>query len=613
MAKGATSKIFVWILLALLIVGLAGFGATSLSGNARSIGAVGDEKITIQEYARALQDEIRAIQAQTGQTITFEQAVAFGLDRSVLGRLIGAAALDHEARAIGLSLGDENLRRQIIEVPSFQGGNGQFDREAYRFALNQAGLTEAEFEAEMRADATRSLLQGALITGVTMPAAYSDTLLGYFAERRNFTWAVLDRSALTAPIPAAPPEQLAAYHQDNAAAFTSPALKQLTYVWLSPDMVIDQVDVDEAAIREQYDDNLETYMRPERRLVERLVFSDDEAALAAKAKLETGETQFETLVQDRGLDLSDVDLGDVTKDELGAAGGAVFNAQVGDVVGPFESSLGPALFRVNAVLAAKETPYEDARDAIRTELAADRARRMVEGQSEAIDDLLAGGATLEELVTEAGMQLATMDWHDDAEDRINGYAAFRNAAEAVTEGDYPELIRLDDGGLAALRLEAEVAPALKPLDEVREEVAAAWLEAETTKALAARADEVVQELSADADMAALGLTARVETAVTRNEFISGAPSGFLAQIFEMAKGDVQVISDAATVTIVQLTDILDPDMDDPEVSALAASLAQEINASLAQDLYAAYARNIQDTAGITLDQAAINAVHANFQ
>ena len=613
MAKGATSKIFVWILLALLIVGLAGFGATSLSGNSRSIGAVGDEKISIQEYARALQDEIRAIQAQTGQTITFEQAIAFGLDRSVLGRLIGSAALDNEARSIGLSLGDENLRRQIVEIPSFQGGDGKFDREAYRFALGQAGLTEAEFEEEMRADATRSLLQGALITGVTMPAAYSDTLLGYYAERRNFTWAVLDRAALTTPVPAPTEEQLATYHQDNAARFTSPAIKQLTYVWLSPEMVIDQVDVDEAAIREQYDANLATYMRPDRRLVERLVFSDDDSALAAKAKIETGETQFETLVEDRGLDLSDVDLGDVTKDDLDAAGGAVFNAQVGDVVGPFESSLGPALFRVNGILAAKETAYEDAREAIRLELAADRARRMVESQSENVDDLLAGGATLEELVTEAGMKLATMDWHDDAEDRINGYAAFRNAAEAVADGDYPELIRLDDGGLAALRLEGEVAPALKPLDEVREDVSAAWLAAETTKALAARADEITQELSGAGDMAALGLTARVETAVTRNEFISGSPVGFLTKVFEMDAGTAAVVSDAATVTIVQLTDILPPDMDDPEVSALAASLAQEINASLAQDLYAAYARNIQDTAGINLDQAAINAVHANFQ
>jgi len=613
MARGGTSKIFVWILLGLLIVGLAGFGATSLSGNVRSVGSVGDEKITIQKYARALQDELRRIQAQTGQNVTLEEAKAFGLDRQVLGRLIGAAALDNEANVIGLSMGDENLRRQIVEIQSFQGPDGKFDREAYRFALNQAGLTEAEFEEDMRNEGVRALLQGALISGVTMPDTYANTLLGYFAQRRSFTWAVIDSDALTTPVPAPSDEQLAAFHKDHAELFTSPEIKKLTYVWLSPDMVSDQVDIAEDAIREQYDANIATYMVPERRLVERLVFSDTAAAKAAMDRISSGETDFEALVTERGLQLSDIDMGDVSKADLGAAGDGVFSAEVGAVVGPFESNLGPALFRLNGVLKAQETTYEEARDDIRGELAADRARRLVENKSEAIDDLLAGGATLEELVTEAGMTLATLDWHPDAEDQVNGYAAFTNAAEAVQDGDYPELIRLDDGGLAALRLESTLAPALKPLAEVRDEVVAAWTEMETKSALTALAQDIIGKLDGTADMAGFGLTAQIETALTRNEFISGAPQGLLAKVFEMAPGDAAVIADANTVAIAQLSEILPPDMDDTEIAGLLASLKQEINASLAQDVYSAYAQDIQNAAGITVDQAAINAVHSNFQ
>ena len=38
MAKGQTSKFFVWVILGLLIVGLAGFGATSFSGYRQAIG-----------------------------------------------------------------------------------------------------------------------------------------------------------------------------------------------------------------------------------------------------------------------------------------------------------------------------------------------------------------------------------------------------------------------------------------------------------------------------------------------------------------------------------------------------------------------------------------------
>ena len=67
----SVSKIFVWILLALLILGLAGFGATNLGGNIRSVGQVGTRDIPVQEYARALQNDIRNTSSQFGQQLTF--------------------------------------------------------------------------------------------------------------------------------------------------------------------------------------------------------------------------------------------------------------------------------------------------------------------------------------------------------------------------------------------------------------------------------------------------------------------------------------------------------------------------------------------------------------
>ena len=47
MAKGQTSRVLVWILLGLLIVGLAGFGATNFGGSVRSVGKVGDTDIDL--------------------------------------------------------------------------------------------------------------------------------------------------------------------------------------------------------------------------------------------------------------------------------------------------------------------------------------------------------------------------------------------------------------------------------------------------------------------------------------------------------------------------------------------------------------------------------------
>ena len=92
------SKYFVWILLALLIVGLAGFGATNLSGTVRTVGSVGDTEITTSEYFRALQNRLQSLSQQSGDAVTLQEAQARGIPDQVLSQLVVNAALQEESR-----------------------------------------------------------------------------------------------------------------------------------------------------------------------------------------------------------------------------------------------------------------------------------------------------------------------------------------------------------------------------------------------------------------------------------------------------------------------------------------------------------------------------------
>ncbi len=152
MAAGvkSLSRTFVWILMGLLMLGLAGFGAVNLSGTARTVAIVGDQTVSVDAYARELQREIRAVEAQTGQTLPMQQVRALGIDQLALSRLISLASIDNEVASLGVSIGDENLQKEIITIPAFQGVDGSFDREGYRFALEQAGLSEPQFEDDLR-------------------------------------------------------------------------------------------------------------------------------------------------------------------------------------------------------------------------------------------------------------------------------------------------------------------------------------------------------------------------------------------------------------------------------------------------------------------------------
>ena len=618
MARGGITKILVWTLLGLLIVGLAGFGATNLSGTSRSIGSVGDQEIDIDEYARALQEEIRAIEAQTRQPLSFSDAQAFGLDRNVLARLVTAAALDNEAARLGVSVGDEVVAEQILQIPAFQSINGDFDREAYRFALQQAGLNESRFEDQLRRETARVLLQGAMVQTAVMPQTYVDTLVAFAGERRAFSWATLDANQLEAPVNTPPEAQLTTWYDATPEVFTTPAAKRITMAALTPDMILDQVTVDEDALRAEYEARSAEYNTPARRLVERLVFANDAAAEAGLAALTAGETDFETLVADRGLTLADVDMGDISQADLGPAGEAVFAAEVGNVVGPFPTSLGPAIFRVNGVLDAQNIPFEDVRDDLAAELAPDRARRVIEAQASGIDDMLAGGATLEELAADTDMEMQTIDWSPEVDSGIAAYPSFRDAASALAADDYPTLIELDDGGIFAMRLDEELPPRLLPLDEMRDVAVAGWQAEEVSRLLRARAEAIVADYATTGDLAAQGLTVTEERNITRDQFIPGTAPGFLSRVFQMEPGDLAVIDGpdeggGPTVLIVRLDEILPADETDPGVIALRERLSESGRAGLAQDLFQAYVGQLQTQAGVQLDQAAINAVNTNFQ
>lgn len=610
MAKGSNSisRTAVWILLGLLIVGLAGFGTTNFSGTVRSVGSVGDAEIDIDDYARALRNEMNALQAQTGQVISLQQAQAFGVTQQVLSQLVVTAALEDETRTLGLSVGDAQVAEQLRGVAAFQGPDGQFNRDAYAFALRNSGLSEQEFEESLRLEAATSVLQGAVLAGTTLPDTYTDTLAAYALEERSVSWVALGAEALSTGMPVPDEAALQGFYEENIAAFTLPEAKRITYVWLTPDMILDTVEVDEEALRAAYAEREAEFNLPERRLVERLVMPD---ATAAAEALASGSS-FEELVAERGLALVDVDLGDVTVEDLGDAAEAVFGAEIGAIV-EGASEFGPALFRVNAVLAAQNTSFEDAIPALRGELALDRARRVIEAQAQEFDDELAAGATLEEMAELTELQLGEIAWTGGEADTIAGYEGFREVAQAVTDRDFPQIEQLGDGGVFALRLDDIREAAPQPFDEVREAVLAGFEAQARTDALVAQAEGLKTQIDGGTALEALGLTVETAEALTRNTQLPRLPLGLVQAAFEMAEGETRVLPGQESAVLLRLDVITAADLDSEGAQALSQFYGDQAASAVAQDLYRALASDIQTRAGVVIDQQAINAVHANMQ
>ncbi|WP_281982012.1 SurA N-terminal domain-containing protein [Thalassorhabdomicrobium marinisediminis] len=614
MAKGTTKNFFVWIILGLLFVGLMGFGATGLTGNVNTVGTVGEKPVTVQTYYNALQTQMNIRGNQLGRQMSFPEAEAEGLPIRALQSVVAERSLDNEVAQLGLSVGDEVVREQVRQTPAFRGLDGAFSRDAYREALARSGLTVREYETTQRDGASRALLQGAVFTGIPAPKTYGETVAQFVREERAFTWATLSADDLNIVLPEPSEEDLQAHYDANPDLYTSPETRVIRYVWLTPDMIQDDMPVDEEALRAEYDDRIAEFVQPERRLIERLVFRDEATAEAARDAIATDETSFPELVAERGLTLDDVDAGDVTEAQMGEAGDAIFAAETGDVVGPFPTDLGPALYRVNAVLAAQEITFEEAMPDLREDQAAARARRMIEDQIDPINNLLAGGAQLADVAEQTDMELGEIEWSASVDDGIAAYAAFRDQAQAQGEGDYAELSELEDGGLFALEVTEVREPALIPMDEARADVIAGW-EAEATaqavmdeaEARAARLREGVQ------DFTAVDLDPQEEEGLTRRGFINGAPRDFMARVFEMEVGEVRVLPNDGAAVIVRLDDISAADTGDEAYTAEVDAVAEQAGEGIAQDIYELYTRAVQVRTDVQINDAAINAVHANFR
>ena len=605
---------FIWFLMALLMLGLGGFGISNFGGmGADAIGQVGDRDVTASDYARAFQAETRALSAQVGRPVTAQEAQAMGVPARVQAQLFGQAALDDEAARLGVSVGDAEVARQIAAIPAFKGADGKFSPETYKMVLRQEGLSETDFERGLREDASRGLLMGAIAGAAGSPQGYVDTLAAWAGETRDFTAADLLPSDLPEPVGAAGDADIQAWYDAHPDAYMRPELRKISYVWLSPEMLQGDVKLDEAALKAAYDKRLAEFVTPEQRMVERLVYPTEAEAAAARARLDKGEATFADLASERGLTLADADLGEVTKADLGAAGDAVFALTEPGVVGPVQTDLGPALLQMNGIIDARSVSFEEARPELEGEARLDQARRLVADQTTALEDLLASGATLEDVAKETKMEFGSIDLAADTDSGIAAYADFREAAAKATEQDFPTLLSLEDGGVFALRLDKIEPAARRPLDEVRDQVAADWLKAETQKRLVALGNQILTRVEGGTPLASTGTVATQYRGVTRRAFVEGLDPAVVTQAFALEPGKAAVVETPDKVVVVALQAVHPADPASEDQQQIRARLEPQVTQAVASDMLELYTRAIQADVGVRLDPAGLAAANARLR
>lgn len=596
------------VLLGVLVASFAVFGIGDVFSNSlgSSVASVGNQKVSAERFLAAFNGEMRGASQRFGQPIDVQLARQLGLDQQVLSRMASEATLDQTMADLSISAPDAVVAETIIADPSFQAA-GQFDDAQYKYLIAQNGFTIEGYEEQTRRALARNQLTAALVAGATAPAGAAEALFAYQGETRRIDYITLSITE-HAEDPGTPDEAtLTAHHEANPDAFSAPEMRDAIYLHVSIDEMASDFSPDEGELQALYDARSSLYAQPERRDLYQTIFDKEADAAAAKARVDASELDFDALLAERDETRADTSLGDVTRGDLAeATGKAAFeNAEEG-VVGPIDTGFGFALIEVAAITPAETIPFEDARDELAIDLQREAAVDAAPGIAGEIDDLRAGGATLEEIAGDLGLTLGQAKGvsADNRNDDLTGDAAFIADLFASEESEERDVVETEDGGYFVLRLDGVTDAALRPLDDVRTEVMAHWRSTRLAESLRARAETLVEALNEGELLAVaadeLGVDVQTEGPKTRAEGWAGITGELVEDIFDTPMGGAGYFATPnapGLVTVATVVGIEAPEADEQRLEALRAQLNQMTGSDALQLFLSAK----QVEAGVTIN------------
>ena len=579
-----------------------------------TVAKIGRTEISLNEFRQIYTDRLQQISRQFGRALTPDQARAFGLDRQVLQQTIAEAALDEEARRLGLGQSDDQIRQVIMNDPNFKGVGGSFDANRFQAVIRNFGYTEQRYVSEQRKVSLRRQLTGTIGAGLEPPKAMIDVLTRFQNEQRAIEFARLD-AAQAGTIDAPSPEALAAYFEDHKVQFRAPEYRKIAFVVISPEEIGKWSEVSDEDAKKLFDQRKDRLGTPEKRQIHQIVFPNAAEAQTARERL-AGGMSFEDLGKERGLSASDVDLGLVTKSSLDpAVGDAAFALPAGEISQPIQGRLGTAIVKVDKIEPGVEANYASLVGDIKREIATERARVKVADLRDKMEDERGGGASVIDAAQKLGLTAVTIDAVDRSGRAPNGQpvANIPPGLDVVSQAFNTDVGVDNDaisfkGGYVWYDVLAITPSRDRNLDEVRDQVEARWRQDQIATKLKAKATEMVQKLEAGGKLAdeAAAVGAKVETATgfKRDDSPAGVPATVVAAAFRTAKDGVgqTPVSGGSEVIVFRVTDIVDPTVD--AASDAVKKLKESLDRAQTEEQVASYVNKLETDIGTTINQAA---------
>ncbi len=620
-AQGWFGRAVMAVLMGLIILSFAiwGIGDIFRGFGANDLARVGNVEIGADTFRNAYQVDLQRQQRLERRNITNEEARQNGLDRQVLSRLVGDAALDDQARRLGLAMSDEDIKKAIMNDDNFKGMTGTFDRRMLDAFLREEGFTEKTYVQNQRAVYLRRQIVDSLTAGLHLPKALLEAIYRFQMEGRGVDYIVLPFSSV-GPLPAPSRKELERYFEANQAFYAIPEYRSLVVLPVTPDSIAKPENVSDADAQTRYEEiKNERFGAPEKREIEQILYASEAEAKEAHGKLNAGKT-FDDLLKEKNLTPKDASLGTVARSGLidNAVADAAFSLKEGEVSAPVQAQFGTVILRAGKITPSTVKPYSGVAAKIKREIALQRAQAEIARLHDAIEDERTSGKTLTEAAQSAGLEprvIAAIDASGNdpqgaaVPDLVDGPALMK-ATFASDIGVDNDTLRVASGGYQWFEVTKIDKPREKTLDEAKTEVEKAWREEEAGRRLTAKTAGLVKKLDTGESMEAIaaeeGNLAVKHASDVKRGVSSGLAANFISQIFNVSvnrAGSTPHEEGGAYLFRVTGSTIPPFDPQAPELTNIKA----DVKSGYIEDLVAQYLTKLEGDIGVKLNAKAFAA------
>ena len=549
-AQGTTAK----IIIGLIVLSFAAFGLETLlpGGSGSAVAEVNGEEISPFALQEAVTQQKRQLVSILGDNVDPAMLDDDRLRPRAIESLIQRMLLLQQAATLELAASDKQIGASITSSEVFQ-LNGTFSPDAYKSVLANAGYTPERFKRAQGEDIVLTQLQAALreseFATPTELAAAADVL----AEERDVRYlsipadTLVDESDLSLA-------SLRTYYENNEADFLYPEQLVADFIVLSPEDF--SVEIAQEAVWEQFELVKDEYAVTEQSRVSHILLipQDDEESTAFAARvgavserLSLGE-DFATLAAEVSDDLGSASLGG----ELGFTDGTAFPekmeaaiaklAQVGEVSPAVVTDAGTHFIRLEERIAAESIATEAILAELEVSMAAAESERALLLAVEELRDLVFNAADLDGPASQikSTVQRSTPFSAESGEGLFSDQRLRDTAfSEDVLErGNNSEVLELSGKRFVVVRVHERRPPQVAPFADVETDIrrrVRAEIEAESLITLQTQVEQSLRDGGTIESVAnELNLEWRVELASTR--LSSQLPSSVLEAAFSMPAG-----------------------------------------------------------------------------